>query len=120
MKLHEIKFIVDVGVGKVVEEFLRSRGADVLSVRAVDPRMTDREILQYAKIERRMILTMDKDFGELVFHSKISHSGVLLLRMEEATGPEKARVLDYILLHYSKRIQGKFCVYHDKKIRIRD
>ena len=72
--------MVDLGVGKSVEEWMRHAGYDVLGV----PRMSDAEILALAVREQRIVITMDKDFGELVYHSGREHVGVLLLRMEEA------------------------------------
>ena len=48
--------------------------------------MEDEKIIRTAFLENRMVITMDKDFGELVYHSSMKHSGVLLLRLEDATG----------------------------------
>ena len=62
---------------------------------------------------------MDKDFGELVFNTKKMHSGVLLLRMENAGWEQKINVLSEIFLKYSEEIKGSFSVYQDKKLRIR-
>jgi predicted nuclease of predicted toxin-antitoxin system len=88
-----VKFLVDVGVGKVVEMWLRSNGYDVLCVREVNSRAKDTEILRLAVEEHRMIITMDKDFGELVHNSGMNHAGVLILRLADATGERKAEVV---------------------------
>ena len=66
-----------------------------------------------------MVVTMDKDFGELVYHSARAHAGVLLLRMEAATGEEKRRVVVDIVERYAGAIAGKFAVYQRGKVRIR-
>jgi len=63
---------------------------------------------------------MDKDFGELVHHSSMPHAGVLILRMEDATGREKAKVIKEILLKYKSEIAGKFCVYQNERLRVRE
>jgi Uncharacterized protein conserved in bacteria len=84
MNQTELKFLVDIGVGKKVEEWLSKSGYDIRSVRDINPRMEDREILSMAVSEGRMIITMDKDFGELVYNSGLPHAGVLLLRLEDA------------------------------------
>lgn len=44
-----------------------------------------------------MIITMDKDFGELVFNSGKRHAGVLILRLEDADGDTKVGVVKTIL-----------------------
>ncbi len=46
--------------------------------------MPDAEILKLADREKAIIITTDKDFGELVFKSHEPHKGVLLLRLEDA------------------------------------
>ena len=81
--------------------------------------MEDEEIIRIAVSEDRMIITMDKDFGELVYHSSIEHSGVLLLRLEDATGTEKLQVVKHILSNYANRIRNCFCVFQKDKFRIR-
>jgi predicted nuclease of predicted toxin-antitoxin system len=114
-----LKFLVDAGVGKAVEEWLRKSGCDTKSVREINPQAKDAEILHLAESENRMVITMDKDFGELVYNSKLTHSGVLILRLEAATGSEKVAILKNILNEYSEKISGKFCVFQDGRLRIR-
>ena len=80
------KFLFNVGVGRIAESWLEAAGFDVSSVRSLDPAMADADILAIAVAENRLVVTMDKDFGELVYRSKKSHAGVLLLRMEDADG----------------------------------
>ncbi|MCZ7616324.1 MAG: DUF5615 family PIN-like protein [Ignavibacterium sp.] len=94
-------------------------GFDVLSVRDINASMKDADILELAVKEARVIITMDKDFGELVFNSKRPHAGILLLRMENAGWQQKIDVLLEIFNTHSKDIAGNFSVYHDKKLRIR-
>lgn len=118
MTTNKIKFIVDVGVGKKVEEFLKT-SFDVVGVREIDPKLTDREILQIAVDEGRFIITMDKDFGDLVYNSGLEHSGVLLLRLEDANGDEKVRVISIILEKYVDRIINGFCVFQNGRVRIK-
>ena len=45
--------------------------------------MEDEKIIRIAAKENRVVITMDKDFEELVYHSSMQHSGVLLLRLED-------------------------------------
>ena len=114
-----LRFLVDVGVGKKVEEWLTSHGYDALFVRHIDSKMKDKDILRLAVSESRMVITMDKDFGELVYHSGKGHSGVLLLRLEEATGDEKAMVVQRIMEDFSRELEGGFCVFENGRLRIR-
>jgi predicted nuclease of predicted toxin-antitoxin system len=114
-----MKFLLDVGVGKKVEHWLRENGFDVLSVRDIDSRAKDSQILQWAVELQRMIITMDKDFGELVYNSGLMHAGVLILRLEDADGDTKVEAIREILDNYSDRMASRFCVYQEGKLRIR-
>ena len=67
MSAGELKFLVDVGDGKKVEEYLLEKRYDTKSVRSLDQRMPDQDIIRLAAIEKRIVITMDKDFGELVY-----------------------------------------------------
>jgi len=119
MNESELRFLVDVGVGKGIERYLREEGYDAKAVRDIDPRMEDEEIIRIAVSENRMVITMDKDFGELVYHSSMEHSGVLLLRLEDATGAEKLQVVKHIMKNYLDRIKNCFCVFQNDKLRIK-
>ena len=119
MSAGKLKFLVDVGVGKKVEEYLLVKGYDTKAVRSIDQSMPDQEIIRLAALEKRIVITMDKDFGELVYHSGMDHSGILLLRLEDATGSEKQQVIAKILAKYADNIKNNFCVYQNKKFRFR-
>ena len=119
MNSMELKFLIDVGVGKGIEKYLHAEGYDIKAVRDIDPCLEDEKIIRTAFLENRMVITMDKDFGELVYHSLMEHSGVLLLRLEDATGSKKLKVLKFIIENYSDRIKNCFCVFQNDKFRIR-
>ena len=118
MATSPLKFMIDVGVGKKVEEWLREHGYDVKTVRSFDPKAEDAKILKMAESESRMVVTMDKDFGELVYRSGKAHAGVLILRLEDATGDEKVEVVKKILSEHSNKIQSRFCVFQAGRLRI--
>lgn len=117
--IDNLKFLVDVGVSKKVEDWLRNHGYDVKCVRDMNPRMPDMEILKIAASDNRMVITMDNDFGELVYNSGLAHTGVLLLRLEDASVDEKVKVIQGILRDHSEKITNCFCVYKDGKLRVR-
>lgn len=114
-----LKFVLDVGVGNKVWQYLTTNGYDATLITTINPSMPDSDILFIAQTEGRMVITMDKDFGELVYHSRKAHKGVLLLRLEDATGDEKAVVMQFILENFKEQIEGKFCVFKNGRLRIR-
>jgi predicted nuclease of predicted toxin-antitoxin system len=119
MSAGEFNFLVDVGVGKKVEAYLLGKSYDTKAVRSLDHSMPDQEIIRLAALEKRIVITMDKDFGELVYHSGMDHCGILLLRLEDATGSEKQQVIAKILAEYAENLKNHFCVYQNEKFRFK-
>ncbi len=119
MNPSKLRFLVDVGVGKGIEKYLSEKGYDTKAVRDIDPGMEDKMIIRTAVSEDRMVVTMDKDFGEMVYHFSMKHFGILLLRLEGATGTKKLQVIRYILENYSSQIRNCFCVFKNDRLRIR-
>lgn len=118
MPKNMLKFLVDLGVGIKAEEWLKSSGYDVKTIRSIDPKAKDAVILKIAESESRMVITMDKDFGELVYRSGKTHAGVLILRLEDANGDKKAEVIRKILRDHEDKMQSKFCVFQNGVLRI--
>ncbi len=111
--------LIDVSAGQAVADAVRALGHDTPSVRDRDPAMPDADILAWAVAERRLVVTMDKDFGELVYRTGSPHAGVLLLRLEAARTAEKVRVVTDIFTAHGNELPGHFSVYQDGRLRIR-
>jgi predicted nuclease of predicted toxin-antitoxin system len=114
-----VKLLVDVGVGSAVEAWLQAQGHDVLSVRNLDPRMPDDDILALAARDARLVVTMDRDFGELVYRLGQGHSGVLLLRLEDADSGTKVAVVQEIFNNHERELARRFSVYQRGTLRVR-
>ena len=117
--LYPTKFIVDVGVGRSIEEWLILNNFTTLSITSINPEMPDVNILELSNKEDAIIITMDKDFGELVFKNLLPHKGVLLLRLEDAISAEKLAVIETLIPYRILEIKNKFSVYQNGKLRIR-
>jgi hypothetical protein len=48
------------------------------------------------------------------------HSGVLILRLEDAKGQDKVDIVKRIITDFSEKIENKFCVFQDGRLRIRE
>lgn len=119
MSAEPLRFLVDVNVGQAVASWLQTEGYDALSVRDIDPRMDDRNVLALAVREGRVVITMDRDFGELVHHYGKGHAGVLLLRLGDAQSSEKVEAVRQIVQYHSDELVGHFCVYRGGRLRVR-
>jgi predicted nuclease of predicted toxin-antitoxin system len=114
------KIIIDVGVGRIIEEWLTQEGFNVIALRKINPEMADLDIIRLANNKNAIIISMDKDFGELVFKNQLLHKGILLLRLDDAVAEEKLSAIQNIFPNYFFQIQNNFCVYQNGKLRIRN
>jgi predicted nuclease of predicted toxin-antitoxin system len=98
---------------------LRSGGHDVVWVRTDAPGSKDRAVLEWAEAERRLLLTFDKDFGELAYRLRMpASSGVILFRISILSPPTVAEKVKAIL--ESRSDWGRyFSVVEDTQIRMR-
>ena len=74
-----MKFLVNRCAGHRLAEWLRDEGHDIVesAERGKDP--GDEAMLEWAVTEQRILITMDKDFGELVFREGLDHAGLVRL-----------------------------------------
>ncbi len=114
-----MRLLADASVEAPVVAALRSAGHDVLNVHDIDPRMPDDEVILLAHSEGRVLITNDKDFGDLVFHRAAQAPGVLLLRFGGEKGRNKGPTVVRILATMGDRLRGAFTVASRKGIRSR-
>jgi len=75
-------FLADENIHADIVAWLRERGADVLYAAELLQGRGDEELLAAAQKGQRVIITDDKDFGELVFHQRLASSGIVLIRLD--------------------------------------
>ena len=91
------RFLIDESVGQTTALHLRATNLDVESVAELMPSALDTDILGYAVSTQRIVVTIDKDFGDLVFRDGLSHAGVILLRLDDDTIPNIVRAVDRVI-----------------------
>lgn len=113
-----MKFIVDECTGPTVAKWLASEGHNILSISPDRKGISDKEILKIAVSEERILITNDKDFGELIFKNRQSHCGVIFLRLTDETSRNKVLVLKNLTQNHQQIIEkGHFVVMPEKSIR---
>ena len=110
-----MQFLVDESVGKKFSDILKNSGKDVIFVGDTIPEVDDESVLSFANKANRIIITADKDFGELIFKLDKSSKGIILFRTS-ITDPEKRFEMVKGALEKAK---GKFVVVEEGQIRIR-
>jgi predicted nuclease of predicted toxin-antitoxin system len=99
-------------------EALRQQSHDVAWVRADAPGSSDQAVLQRAQSEDRIVVTFDKDFGELAFRARLSaSSGSILFRISTAS-PEHVACTAVAALSSRTEWAGNFSVVEDRRIRV--
>ncbi len=114
-----MKFVADEGMDQQIVELLRRNGYDVLYIAEFAKGSLDDVILKSANDEDRILMTRDKDFGELVFRDKKVHAGIILNRLHELSSEDKARMVLKVIEDYQDELLGAFTVIQPHKIRIR-
>ena len=114
-----MKFIADECCDTALVTSLRKDGHDVLFVTEKKVGAIDDEILSDSYKEERILITEDKDFGELVYRLKKPTHGIVLLRMAVGERHVKWPRLKKLIDSYGTRLQGHFTVVDGKKFRFR-
>jgi len=114
-----VKLVADESVEGPTVSALRSAGHSVLFIAETSPGIEDAEVLAIALREQALLLTGDKDFGELVFRNREPHCGVLLIRSpEDGAGENAANTLAAIQQH-GPALLNRFSVLVGRALRIR-
>ncbi len=113
-----MKFLVDECVGSSVANWLKQKSFDAVSIYDNFRGISDDVVLDKALSENRILITSDKDFGEMIFKNKKLHCGVLLLRLSNERPSNKISVLENILKDYAQDLPGNFVVATEQAIRV--
>ena len=114
-----MKFLLDVCVSsRSLEAWLLKEGHDVRSAYAVDPKASDERLMAVALEEERVLVTEDKDFGELVFVWQLPHGPIV--RMVGLTVDEQVSGMAELLRRNIGELTGPVIVTVTRgRIRIR-
>ena len=102
-----MKFMLDESAEARLGVFLASQGHDSKRVGIDFPKsIHDEQVLEFARNEQRIILTNDKDFGELIFRQKLSHSGVIFFRFPlDSDAQQKLPYLQDLLVTHREDLE---------------
>lgn len=111
-------FLLDVNASGAVARWLIDREHNVAEVGQTDPRMSDDKILSWAVRERRVIVTTDNDFEEMIWRQGKLHCGIL--RLENLPRSERMTFLNDVLDRHAKDLEaGAIVIALRAKFRIR-
>lgn len=106
-----MRLLLDANISVRIVAPLTQMGHDVISQHTEDPNADDEVILQHAFRDKRVVVTYDKDFGELVFKHGAGYYGVILLRTRDESYRTQLQVLgEFLNTHAEHEVQEHFWV----------
>jgi predicted nuclease of predicted toxin-antitoxin system len=108
-----MRWLADECVAATVVMQLRAAEHDVIYMAEDGSGTVDRAVLLLAQEEARLLLTEDKDFGELVFRSRMAAPGIVLLRLGVYDGHTKWKRLQAAIAQYGLEMFGRYVVVED-------
>jgi predicted nuclease of predicted toxin-antitoxin system len=114
-----MKFLANENISGTVIQELRILGHDVLAVKESMRSAPDDEVLDRAEAENRILLTHDKDFGELAYRRMLPPGGGIILLRLQRKNPESDNRRIVEVLTSRMEWTGKFSVVTDYHIRCR-
>jgi predicted nuclease of predicted toxin-antitoxin system len=98
---------------------LRQKGISVISIAEESSGIMDKEVLDIAVKNQCLLITEDKDFGELTFRLKMVHKGILLIRLGELPRIERIELAAQIIEKHFSDLLDNFSVLDKRGIRIK-
>ena len=114
-----MRIVADENVDMPVFEFLKKAGFNIEHISHLSRGSSDVDVLTIAHARKAILLTVDKDFGELAFRSKRPSFGIVLYRLSGLKNIEKAVIIQKVFAKLGKDLQSNFTVISEKQIRIR-
>lgn len=115
-----MRFLLDESADARLAPYLRTLDHDVTAIAIHHPAsLEDQQVLAIAHREGRILITDDRDFGELVFIGKQPHAGVIYLRLgEDADLKPRIERVTYVLAHHAEQLD-QFLVVTRERVRVR-
>ncbi len=114
-----MNILADENISLTIVEYLRKEGHQVKHVAEIAQRSPDIEVLAIAVQHGTLLLTEDKDFGQLAMDVGGKATGVLLVRLKRATPSEKAERISEVIKEYGESLSQAFSVITPGIVRVR-
>ena len=114
-----MNFVADESIDRQIVNRLRQDGHRIFDVTEMAPGISDDEVLLKANKESAILLTADRDFGDLVFRQGRLIEGVVLIRLAGLSSKSKADQVSSAINHHGNELQKAFSVITPGSIRIR-
>ncbi len=114
-----MKLLCDVNIPRSIVTFLRREGHLVRWAVDEPPATTDIDLLMSATAANEVVITADKDFGELVFRHSFDATGVILIRLARMSSQEMTVRFIHVWPDVHDRVPARFVTVGDQRVRVR-
>lgn len=111
--------LADESVDYAIVKRLRQLGLEVISVTEKYSGFSDAEVLKIARKYQCLLITEDKDFGELTFRLNLTHFGIFLIRLSDLPRNERIETTTNTINTYFDKMLNNFSVLTHKGLRIK-
>ena len=115
-----MRFLADESVDQPIVNSLRDKDYHVDYITEISPGITDEEVLVLAKENDAILITGDKDFGNLIYRLGMLSAGIILYRLAGLGNIEKAALILRVVEDYSEELSESFTVIAIDHIRIKN
>jgi predicted nuclease of predicted toxin-antitoxin system len=115
----EMKLVADESVDFGIIHELRQKGFEVISVLEDYSGVTDKVVLKIAVDNQCLLITEDKDFGELTYRLKLKHNGILLIRLNDLGRRDRIETVSKYIEQYFEKLNENFTVLTKRGLRIK-
>lgn len=115
-----IKFLIDENIEKPIIDYLKENDFDVKLVSDISRALTDDKVIKLTNNENRILVTNDKDFGELVYRQRKISKGILLIRANSEDALIKVHLISEVISKVKDKLLGHFIVVNETGIRDKD
>lgn len=119
-KLREMNLVADESVDFGIIRGLRQNGITVFAIVENLPGIPDEEVLQIAVHKNCLLITEDKDFGELTYRLKLKHTGILLLRLSDIPREERIELATETIRKLFDKLENNFSVLTKRGLRVKN
>src|SRR5712691_9893011 len=114
-----MRFLAYENVSRLVIERLRARGFDVSSIGETRSGAPDKDVLEAANVEGCILITEDRDFGELVIRQRFGIRGLILLELDRLSNAAEADAVAEIVSIHADKLSGNLVVIEPGRVRLR-
>jgi predicted nuclease of predicted toxin-antitoxin system len=113
-----MRFLADESCDFAVVRALRKAGHDVKAVAEMSPGISDEDVAMHSADEMRILLTEDKDFGQMIYTKSQVSAGVIFLRFPANARLSMSDMIVQLVEDYGEKLHRRFVVVNPSRVRI--